>query len=161
MFSRRSFIAGMAGAALADSGLRVAAAAGGKADVIVIGAGLSGLHTAMLLEEMGARVQVLEGRDRIGGRLYTRFDLPGHPEVGGNTIASGYGRVSIRLAALEVGLIDYAPRLFSGPPPELVLAGQLIPADQWPGSALNPLPPAQHDALPWQITGKRLAAAIR
>ena len=37
--------------------------------VIVVGAGVSGLHAALLLERMGARVTVLEGRDRIGGRI--------------------------------------------------------------------------------------------
>ena len=38
-------------------------------DVLVIGAGLSGLHAAMLLEDGGAKVQVIEARDRIGGRV--------------------------------------------------------------------------------------------
>ena len=157
MISRRSVVAGLGGTAVAGSRLRVAAAASGKLDVLVLGAGLSGLHSARLLEELGARVQVLEGRDRIGGRLYTRFDLPGHPEVGGNTIASGYARVIDTARALEVELIDYAPRLFSGAPPEVVLAGQLIPADQWARSALNPLPADHRDSLPWQIIGRRIA----
>ncbi len=50
-----------------------------EADVIVIGAGLSGLESALTLEENGLRVTVLEGRRRIGGRLYSLFDLPGQP----------------------------------------------------------------------------------
>ena len=37
--------------------------------VIVIGAGVSGLHCALQLERLGANVTVLEGRDRIGGRI--------------------------------------------------------------------------------------------
>lgn len=40
-------------------------------DTIVIGAGVSGLTTARLLERLGRRVVVLEARDRVGGRVHT------------------------------------------------------------------------------------------
>ena len=40
-------------------------------DTIVIGAGMSGLTTARMLADAGQRVVVLEGRDRIGGRMHT------------------------------------------------------------------------------------------
>lgn len=40
-------------------------------DVIVVGAGASGLMTALELARAGKRVQVLEGRNRIGGRIHT------------------------------------------------------------------------------------------
>ena len=125
--------------------------------MLVIGAGLSGLYTAMLLEELGARVRVLEASKRIGGRLYTRFDLPGHPEVGGNTIASGYGRAIDIAGRLNVELIDYAPRLFSGPAPELVVNGELISAADWAGSIHNTLPEEHRELMPWQIHATRLA----
>jgi monoamine oxidase len=39
------------------------------ADVIIIGAGLSGLYAAMLLERKGIKTLILEGNTRIGGRL--------------------------------------------------------------------------------------------
>lgn len=42
-----------------------------KADVIVIGAGVSGLAAAYDLIKAGKKVIVLEGRDRIGGRQWT------------------------------------------------------------------------------------------
>ena len=37
----------------------------------VIGAGISGLSAAQILDTAGREVQVIEGRDRIGGRLHT------------------------------------------------------------------------------------------
>lgn len=40
-------------------------------DTIVIGAGMSGLTSARMLADAGQRVAVLEGRDRIGGRMHT------------------------------------------------------------------------------------------
>jgi monoamine oxidase len=43
-------------------------------DVIVIGAGAAGLAAAADLAESGMRVLILEGRERIGGRIWTRHD---------------------------------------------------------------------------------------
>src|SRR3984885_1522354 len=42
--------------------------------VIVIGAGVAGLAAAARLAESGVSVTILEARDRIGGRVFTRRD---------------------------------------------------------------------------------------
>src|SRR5689334_24902249 len=47
-------------------------------DVIVIGAGAAGLAAADELSRKGASVLILEARDRIGGRCWTRR-VPGLP----------------------------------------------------------------------------------
>ncbi len=45
-----------------------------KLDVIVIGAGAAGLAAARVLSAAGLSVQILEARDRIGGRIFTLKD---------------------------------------------------------------------------------------
>ncbi len=44
------------------------------ADVIIIGGGVAGLAAADYLSSEGKSVLLLEGRDRIGGRIETRHD---------------------------------------------------------------------------------------
>lgn len=41
-------------------------------DVLVIGAGVAGLHAGRVLAEAGRRVAILEARGRIGGRIWTQ-----------------------------------------------------------------------------------------
>lgn len=153
MITRRSLLTGMAGIAASS---RLSAAGRSRPDVLVIGAGLSGLYCAMILEEMGARVQVIEGSRRIGGRLRTLFHMPGHPEAGGNSMAAGYGRTIMAARRLGLELIDYSPRYFGSPPPALVLGGELIDAGDWPESRHNPFTTERRELLPWQIVGATL-----
>ena len=71
-------------------------------DVVVIGAGLSGLRAATKLHASGVSVMVVEARDRVGGRLLTQ-------EVAGSTLDLGAqwtGPTQDRIRALctELGI---------------------------------------------------------
>jgi len=121
------------------------------ADVVVIGAGLSGLSSALLLEETGLEVRVLEARDRVGGRVFTRFDLPGYPEVGGNTFGAGYGRVLDVVRRMELPLADFSNRRARFRKTELVINGQIVPKDAWPKSPANKLSRELRERMPWEL----------
>ena len=79
-------------------------------DVIVLGAGVAGLNAAWLLEQQGFKVVVLEGRNRVGGRVHTLLDQPGLPEMGFNSMGAGYGRGIDAAKRAGVELYDVAPR---------------------------------------------------
>ena len=65
-----------------------------KADVIVIGAGLSGLHAASLLKQQGKTVVLLEARGRVGGRsLNHQFGNGDLVDVGGQWIGPDHNRM--------------------------------------------------------------------
>lgn len=77
-----------------------------RADVVVIGAGLAGLSAARILTVADRDVVVLEARDRVGGRVYTR------PASDGTLLDLGaqwIGPTQDRLAALaaEVGVSTF------------------------------------------------------
>ena len=76
-----------------------------KSDVIIVGAGASGLAAARALRERGVRVEILEARDRIGGRIFTQRDPRAHApiELGAEFL---HGSASETMAIVrEAGLI--------------------------------------------------------
>lgn len=149
--NRREFVVASAvSTALAGVSSTLHAAGSGDPDVIVIGAGLSGLETALTLEENGLRVLTLEGRDRVGGRIYTLFDVPGHPEVGGNSIANAYGRCIAAAARNKIEIVNLASKLFANRAgQELFVAGEHIPLKDWPTHPRNPFVGEQRKLTPW------------
>src|SRR5688500_2802353 len=76
-----------------------------RTHVIVAGAGLGGLAAARDLEADGARVTVVEARDRVGGRVHTirdGFKYRQHAEGGADLIEGEQDLV--RELAKDVGL---------------------------------------------------------
>ncbi len=84
--------------------------------VLIVGAGISGLRAAQLLQKHGADVHLYEARDRLGGRLYSQPLNPGFAETGGEWIDSDHHRV--------ISLIEE----FGLDP---------VRSDQWPGRVVR------------------------
>ncbi|MEM8523895.1 MAG: FAD-dependent oxidoreductase [Bacteroidota bacterium] len=168
MISRRNFVRGLAGAAVVSGTVGLvgcstdenkAAAksqskpkstrgpAKEKYDAIVIGAGLSGLNAATLLEEAGMDVLVLEGRKRLGGRVYTLENIPGKPEAAGEYIGANYARM-INMAN-KLGLELFTPD-FNAPSRGWLynIKGEFITKEDWPSHPFNPLKGDMRELLP-------------
>ncbi|XBQ16665.1 MAG: NAD(P)/FAD-dependent oxidoreductase [Oceanicaulis sp.] len=134
--TRRGAMGLLGAAALTGCGPR--GERGGKdADVIVVGAGLSGLHAALTLEEFGLDVLVLEAANRPGGRMLTLTDLPGAPEAGGEQVGRTYARVRARAEQFGIGFSDFPPNRFGE---VLHVRGQTLRAADWPAHPANRLP---------------------
>ncbi|MET0246393.1 MAG: FAD-dependent oxidoreductase [Sphingomonas sp.] len=145
------------GAVLAAGSARVAIARDKPIDVIVLGAGVSGLNTAALLEKEGLKVLVLEGRQRVGGRVFTLLDQPGYPELGFNSMGEGYGRGLDAAKRAGVEMVDVGPRFYGGPQQEVWLGGKRLTREEWARSPLNPFPDALKGNLPGEVVGKLIA----
>jgi monoamine oxidase len=96
-------------------------------DVVVIGAGAAGLAAAHALSRAGRSVLVLEARERIGGRVWTRR-MPGIAvpvELGGEFV-HGEARITHRLA--KAAGLGFTP---SGRTQRYVERGRLRPVDSF------------------------------
>lgn len=133
-------IAATTGVIAAGSGLGTAALAASRrdADVIVVGAGLAGLNTALMLQDAGMSVLLLEGSNRVGGRVMTLDKVPGRPEAGGTEFGTGYARCLSMIDRL--GGFPMQKWLDSVELPfALHVDGTTMPLSNWANSPLNHL----------------------
>jgi len=79
-FKRRGFMK-LCGGAIASMLLSNSLGASCSTDCIIVGAGVSGLAAADYLRRKGWRVTILEARERIGGRVFSRADWLGKTPV--------------------------------------------------------------------------------
>jgi monoamine oxidase len=120
-------------------------------DVAVIGAGLSGLHAAGLLEHHGFSVRVLEANNRTGGRIHSMRQLGPNAEAGGTYIGAGYTRIMEIAGRFDIPLIDVTPILEFFREQVLVLGREIVTQAEWPEHPANPFDGDYRRTMPWNF----------
>lgn len=118
--SRRQLLGGTTaavGLALAGcrpfaSPVRGVAGAGGPASVrvVIVGAGIAGLTAGYRLHQQGVSVRILEGQERIGGRMFSLrgfFPEGQVAELGGELIDTGHVHIRRLAEELSIPLDDF------------------------------------------------------
>ncbi len=116
-----------------------------KSDVIIMGAGFSGLNAAIILADEGVKVTVLEANNRVGGRAYTADHIYGQPEFGASQIGQEYARV--RDMAYRLG-VELAQGSNINAPYTLSVGGTLIRKEKWESHPLNMTVGEEREVVP-------------
>jgi monoamine oxidase len=112
----------------------------GRADAVVVGAGLAGLAAARDLSSGGYDVTVLEARDRVGGRTFDRRLADGEVvELGGQWIGPTQDRVQGLVEEFGLGTV----RQYDDGTDQLALGGTVLEHDD----TLQALPPESYAEL--------------
>lgn len=143
-----------------------------KPHIIVAGAGLSGLSAAYELSNLGYQVTVIEGQNRVGGRISTirNFDDGMYVELGGELIGDGYKRmlgyadkfgVKYKDVQNEVETGGAVTNLQGGIGTAAIMKGKFYSA----GTVLNPHPynlkGDEANALPPTLLSRYLRAMLK
>jgi monoamine oxidase len=100
---------------------------------------------------------VLEARTRVGGRVFTLLDEPGYPEMGFNSMGSGYGRAIDAAHRANVQLVDLSPRQALAAKTALVLGGRVVPDAAWPQHPRNSFPEPYRKTMPWALVSRMVS----
>ena len=74
-----------------------------KSDLIIIGAGLTGLTLAYLLRDQNLKISILEARQRVGGRILTAYQEESAPlEMGATWLGSKHTQLNALLRELGI-----------------------------------------------------------
>lgn len=161
--SRRKFNKGVSTASLAVAAPFVhakRARAQETVDVIVIGAGLSGLNAAWNLSDAGLSTLVLEGSARVGGRVWSAEEtwetnagvVP--IELGASQVGPSYARVRDAIDRLQLPTIDEDRKLL---PFSYHIGGQHVSASEWPDSPMNKTEGEEREILPERFSSSLLS----
>src|SRR5512134_497729 len=87
-----------------------------RADVLVVGAGLAGLHAAVRLAAAGLDVHVAESSDGVGGRMRTDLVDGFRLDRGFQVLSTGYPELgrAVDLGALDLRELDSAVVVHAG-----------------------------------------------
>ena len=81
-------------------------AGSGSPDALVLGAGVAGLRAAQVLRAAGWRVRIIEGRERVGGRVHTDTSLGVPIDLGASWVHGPDGNpVAALLLRLNIPLL--------------------------------------------------------
>lgn len=149
--TRRRFIYGTAATTLSLGLWGGCSSSNHDCDVVVVGAGLAGLHTAHLIEKEGFSVQVVEASDRVGGRLRTARNADYHTELGGSEVGTLYGRVRGACERLNVGLHENRPNML---PMGLNIGGRNIAPEKWSIAPENLTTNEEREIAPYLLQNK-------
>lgn len=84
-----------------------------QADVLIVGAGVSGLNAAWYLQQAGKKVVVLETADHVGGRVYSDADSGFTFDRGFQVLQTAYPELNRKDAAVSLQALQLR-RFFPG-----------------------------------------------
>ena len=127
-----------------------------RTSVVVIGGGLSGLNSALLLSDFGLDVIVLEGSQRVGGRAYTADAVKTRPEYGASQIGRSYARALDLCSRLDLKLIPQHRFIM---PMSNYVDGAWVRSEDWADSPVNKLS-ADEREIPPSLVGMTLLGRL-